>query len=84
MKPITWTNLEIHPIKKKEANDESEVMYFENKIIRITGNCQQSTDLNDWMKSVKQDTWVADAKLLNYQQDNAKDNGLFLLEIVLK
>jgi len=81
---ITWTNLDIHPIKKKEVNDESDVMYFENKIIRITGNCMHSTDLNDWMKQVKSKDWVKKIELLNYQQDNAKDNGLFLLEIVLK
>ncbi len=81
---ISWTNLEIHPVKKKEANAESDLIQFENKIIRISGNCQYSLDLNDWMKHLKNFLWIDKLELLNYKQDNANDKGAFLLEIQLK
>lgn len=81
---ISWTNLEIHPVKKKEANAESDLVQFENKIIRISGNCQYSLDLNDWMKHLKNFLWIDKLELLNYKQDNANDKGAFLLEIQLK
>lgn len=81
---ISWTSLEIHPVKKKEANAENDLVQFENKIIRISGNCQYSLDLNDWMKHLKNFLWIDKLELLNYKQENANDKGAFLLEIQLK
>lgn len=80
---IQWTDVNIHPVKKKQASDESEGFFFENKIIKISGKCQRSTDLNDWMKEVKLKSWISNVTLLNYTQDNATDDGLFLIEIKL-
>ncbi len=81
---IKWTDLIIHPLKKKEANDETKNLFFENKLIRISGKCQRSLDLNEWMKIVKRYLWVADLKLIDYKQDNALDAGLFLIQLTLK
>lgn len=80
---IQWIDVNIHPVKKKQVNDETEGFFFENKSIKISGKCQKSTDLNDWMKVVKLKSWVSSVTLLNYTQDKASDDGLFLIEIKL-
>lgn len=80
---IQWIDVNIHPVKKKQVNDETEGFFFENKSVKISGKCQRSTDLNDWMKEVKLKSWISSVTLLNYTQDNATDDGLFLIEIKL-
>jgi len=81
---IKWTDLNIHPIKKKSPNDTSQVISFENKTIRISGKCQRSTELNDWMKVLKKKAFVEDVAILDYKQDAAKEDGAFLIEIKTK
>jgi Tfp pilus assembly protein PilN len=81
---IKWTDLSIHPLKKKKTDAETTALFFDNKTIRINGKCQRSTDLNKWMKDIKKNSWVADLQLLNYTQDNAIDAGLFLIQLTLK
>ncbi|MBN8696060.1 MAG: hypothetical protein J0L87_05985 [Bacteroidetes bacterium] len=81
---ITWINLDIHPLKKKESSNSSDVLEFETNTIKIAGNCNKSIDLNDWMKEIKQLEWIKDVELLSYKQDNALEAGFFLLEITLK
>ena len=80
---IHWTDVNIHPVKKKQASETSEGFFFENKMIRISGKCQRSTDLNGWMKEVKLKPLINSVTLLNYTQDNETDDGLFLIEIKL-
>jgi Tfp pilus assembly protein PilN len=80
---IQWTDVNFYPLKKKEADDETNSFLFENKIIRITGNCNHNTELNDWMKDIKKKSWITSVELLNYKQDDAKEDGLFLIEIKL-
>ncbi len=74
----------IYPLKKKKADDLTNAFYFDNKTIRISGTCNRNTELNDWMKTLKENHWIANINLLNYKQDNAKEAGLFFLEIKLK
>lgn len=81
---IQLTEMNIHPLKKKQANDVSDGFSFDTKIINLTGNCERSTDLNDWMKDIQLKSWIADVTLVNYRQDKEIDKGLFLLEIKLK
>ena len=81
---IQLTEMNIHPLKKKAADDESDNLFFENKRIAISGKCQRSTELNDWIKELKQKNWIADVVLMNYNQDNKTEAGLFLIDIKLK
>jgi Tfp pilus assembly protein PilN len=81
---MQFTNLEIHPLKKKKAGEEENGFLFEKKLIRVSGNCQRNTELNEWMKTIKKQNWVEDIVLSNYRQDNARENGIFLVEIKLK
>lgn len=81
---IQWTEVAVHPLKKKNANDQSDVLFFENKTITVAGNCQNSNELNNWMKEIKKQNWVSGVTMVNYKQDNAKENGNFLIEVKIK
>lgn len=81
---IRWQELTIHPLKKKEAADESKLLLFEKKAISVSGHCKKSTSLNDWIKNLKTRSWIANVQLLDYKQDHAKEDGTFLLSISLK
>ncbi len=81
---IRWTDLTIYPLKKKDAQDETASLFFEKNVIKISGKCQKSTDLNEWMKRIKKNIWVGDLKLIDYKQENASDEGLFLIQLTLK
>lgn len=81
---IQWTDVAINPIKKKNANNESDVLSFENKTITVSGNCQNSNELNNWMKEIKKQNWISAVTMVNYKQENVKENGVFLIEIKIK
>ncbi len=66
-----------------KTDDDEESFFFESKLIRVAGNCQMNTDLNEWMKKVKRKSWIGNVALLNYAQHNESDDGQFLLEIKL-
>lgn len=80
---IQFTGLNIHPQKKKKPTEDERTISFENKLIQITGNCSRNTELNEWMKKIKKKNWVQDLVLVNYQQANIEENGVFLIEIRL-
>jgi Tfp pilus assembly protein PilN len=81
---IQWNDLLIHPIRKKDQSDESNSLFFENKLIRISGKCARNTELNEWMKKTKKKDWISNVTLLDYKQENATDAGKFIIEIRLK
>jgi Tfp pilus assembly protein PilN len=81
---IQLIGLNIHPLKKKKTGEEDKGFAFENQNILVSGNCQRNTELNDWMKKIKKLSWVQDVTLINYKQDNLKENGIFLIEIQIK
>ncbi len=81
---IQWSDVNICPLKKKQNSDESEAISFENKTLTIAGKCTRSADLNDWIKQIKKIAWVNSSSLLDYRQDNANEDGLFLINIELK
>jgi len=81
---ILWTDLNIHPLKKKQNNDTSDGYFFEKKIILLSGKSQRSLDLNEWIKLIKKKKWIEDVVLLNYNQENLSDAGMFLIQIKLR
>jgi Tfp pilus assembly protein PilN len=80
---ILLTEMNVHPLKKKKANEEREGFFFETKTITISGKSKQSTELNNWMKELKKKDWIEQVTLVNYKQESEKDNGLFLIELKL-
>lgn len=81
---IQLLDMNIHPLKKKEASDISNALYFDTKIIKISGKCDRNTELNDWMKELETNNWIEKVKLIDYKQANAKDDGIFFIEILIK
>jgi len=80
---LNLTELIIHPIKKQKPNEELELLFFENNQILVTGNCKSSTEVNEWMKVLKSKSWVSTIELINYKQENAKEIGVFTLQITI-
>ena len=80
---ILLTEMNIHPLKKQKENEDIKGFFFETKTIFISGRSKQSIDLNNWMKELKKKSWITDVKLVNYQQDNETDDGLFLIDLTL-
>lgn len=78
---IQWLDVTICPLKKKQNSNGDEELYFEKKLITISGKCKRSADLNDWIKQIKKYSWVNSTSLVDYKQDNANEAGIFLMNI---
>ncbi|MCW3071748.1 MAG: hypothetical protein JWO44_1638 [Bacteroidetes bacterium] len=80
---ICWSALRINPLKTIK-NSEENVFAFENHMIDINGKCDQSAELNQWMKQVQHYPWVKDVLLINYTQSQKNEPGVFLLRLIIK
>jgi hypothetical protein len=78
------TLMNIHPLKKKDPSDPTAASFsFENKTIKVLGKCNRNTELNNWLKKLKTKNWVSDVILISYKQEEAREEGLFILEIII-
>ena len=78
---IQLTQLFLYPSEKKIKNNESVI--FLKKVIIIKGNCKKSTELNEWIRTIKKKEWVNDVAVLSYKQENVKDPGEFEIKITI-
>jgi len=81
---IQLNDLSVHPLKKKDNAVEDSGIYFETKMLSVSGHAKKSTELNEWMKVLKQARWISDVTLLNYRQDKKMAAGVFTIQIKLK
>jgi Tfp pilus assembly protein PilN len=79
---ITLTELNINPIAKTVTPD-GDILNATNKLIKITGQCTQTTILNEWIKLLEKKTWVKNVHMVNYTQLKSSEPGEFILEIYL-
>jgi hypothetical protein len=79
---IRWSSLKINPLKTLK-NSEENAFTFENRVIDITGKCEQSAELNLWMKRLKHYSWAKDVLLINYTQSQKNEPGVFQLRVIL-
>ena len=79
---ISLSGMNINPFQKPKTEEEK--ISFQNKTIRISGFCNQSLELNDWMQGLKKKTWVKNLVLLNYSQGKGMSSGEFLLQMDIK
>jgi Tfp pilus assembly protein PilN len=79
---ILLSGMNINPFQKPKTEEEK--ISFQNKTIRVTGFCNQSLELNDWMQGLKKKTWVKNLVLLNYSQGKGMSSGEFLLQMDIK
>ena len=77
---IRLIEININPVEKKIKPGEPIVFGHENIIVR--GNCKRSSDLNTWILILKQNEWVKDILVINYQQENSSELGIFEIKII--
>jgi Tfp pilus assembly protein PilN len=75
---IQLTNMELSPLMQKIK--EKEQINFNSNVIRLSGVAEQSTILNDWIKTLKNNEWVSDVDI-NYNRTNTSSPGKFQLKI---
>lgn len=81
---IQWTDVNVFPIIKKNDTEENYLMSFKTKTISVSGTCKNSSDLNEWMKELKNSLWIQNITMQTYRQDNMNENGIFTIELEIK
>lgn len=78
---IRLNEININPVEKNIKLGESIIFEHENIIVR--GKCKKSSYLNSWILALRQNDWVKDILLINYQQENSSEPGFFEIKIIL-
>ncbi|MGE0637859.1 MAG: hypothetical protein AB7G44_08380 [Bacteroidia bacterium] len=76
---ILLEQLLINPSEKKIR--EGEQADFIQKVIVVKGSCDNSPVLNAWLKILKENDWVRDVEVLNYDHSGSGSKGVFELRI---
>ncbi len=79
---ITLSGMNINPWQKPKADEDK--VSFQKKTMRLSGFCNQSIELNDWMQEIKKKDWVKNIVLLNYSQTKGMQSGEFALQMDIK
>jgi Tfp pilus assembly protein PilN len=79
---ILLSGMNINPWQKPKTEEDK--ISFEKKALRMTGICNQSIELNDWMQELKKKSWVKNLVLLNYSQGKGMQSGEFSLQLEIK
>ena len=74
---IQLTEMNICPLMKQAS--EQDALHFRAKEIQVQGNCRQSNQLNEWIKTIKKKDWVSEVELLNYKQGKGDAVGTFII-----
>jgi len=78
-KEVTMEAMELHPVLSKIKKQKE--IELQGDAIILQGTTLSSLVLNDWMRELKKMTWIKQATVSNYLQDNAI--GTFLITIQL-
>ena len=79
---IRLIELNVNPLEKKIKTGEP-IVFGHNNIV-VKGNSKRSSDLNNWILILKQNDWVSDILVINYQQENPLEPGVFEIKISVK
>jgi len=79
-KSINLTKLTVNPIDDKLSKKVRKLI-FQAGIITISGNCKKNTDLNEWIKILRDFEWAGAVSIQNYVYDNKKRRGNFDIEV---
>lgn len=79
---IVLTQLEINPLLKKVKQGVEPQFTFDYIIVK--GISKRSTDLNDWIHTLKEEDWVKAVNLQNYVNETGQSTAEFELEILIK
>ncbi|HAF28406.1 MAG TPA: hypothetical protein DCG75_05095 [Bacteroidales bacterium] len=76
---IQLTSLNINPLDGKFKNDKP--LNFLMGKIRISGSVTQSIILNNWVKKLKNLSWIKQVTIVDYTQESIENPAVFELEI---
>jgi Tfp pilus assembly protein PilN len=80
---ITLTKMAKNPFNEKESRSQRKEV-FDNGILRVDGFCAKPTELNSWIKIMKDQNWVHDAHVEDYTFDSKTELGNFTVQIKIK
>ncbi|HEY8400839.1 MAG TPA: hypothetical protein VIK89_06235 [Cytophagaceae bacterium] len=79
---IRLTGLEVNPLNDHLSKSERKLI-FTSRLIKIEGVCADPTQLNGWVKVLKEMAWAKDVKVDKYIYDNKEQKGNFYITIQL-
>jgi hypothetical protein len=79
---ILLSGMNINPFLRPKTEEDK--ISFEKKIIHLTGVCNHSIELNDWMQEIKKKNWVKNLVLLNYSLGKGMQAGEFSLQMEIR
>jgi len=80
---ITLTKMAKNPFNEKESRSQRKEI-FDNGRLRVDGFCAKPTELNSWIKIVKEQDWVQDVHVEDYTFDPKTGSGNFIVQIEIK
>lgn len=80
---VLLTDLSVNPIDNKLSKQEKKII-FQPKILDVSGICNRATDLNPWIKNIKEQDWVDKVQIENYTYNNTDMKGSFHMTIYIK
>ncbi len=80
---IQLSEMNINPLVRKNAADDAD-LNFTTRTMKVSGSCDRSSELNEWIKKIRQKDWVKQVAVLNYSQDRLEKEGEFMLEVTMK
>jgi hypothetical protein len=80
---VRLTELSVNPINDRKTKELRKTV-FESGLIKLSGNSNKPTDLNEWIDKIKSIQSVKKARLLNYTYDQKERVGNFNVEIIIE
>ncbi|MFL5731302.1 MAG: hypothetical protein ACJ75J_17570 [Cytophagaceae bacterium] len=80
---VRLTELSVNPFHEKESTAAKKLI-FQNGITLLSGHCSSATELNPWIKKMKDFDWIREVKVLSYAYNEKNKEGDFKIEITLR
>lgn len=80
---VLLTDFSFSPLLESESQKK---MYpiFDTKKIMVSGTCNNTLLLNDWIENIKTNEWVSESKVIQYNFDEYQKRGLFKFIVVVE
>jgi hypothetical protein len=75
---IALIKLEFNPPEKQGSQNQFK---FQRNTIIIHAKCISGYILDGWMNVLRNESWIKQMEVLNYQQENYSDPGIFILKV---
>ncbi|MEM7104357.1 MAG: hypothetical protein AAF502_14560 [Bacteroidota bacterium] len=80
---ISFTKVILFPEKQDNKKTPDQIPVFSRETIKIIGMCNGCLDVQQWRKTLNNQTWVVDIQIVNCGLDE-QGNGRFELDIITK